>query len=695
METQKSRIIVAVAEGRRQTCGLVEMDIAYPLNINLCATSESSATWHDTINTIARMSPDVLLVSLSQRDSPLTVQLKETLNCTIRCIGRKSFNQSNGESEYGRLSANKITSSPTYLECAALNVLLEHVIDEEDCTFANGCISFVEVSPSGRLLMDQATLENLEIVRNRRTGHRQGSLFGLFKPSSGSGARLLKKTLMSPICDVNTLNGRYDVVDLLNEKNGVLRKIQQKLRQTNLEQICRLLVFVPRKQSNLNCARSIAGVLGLVDLLRTLPGLGKIIQELQSSASTEMSSNLLQCMADNLLADVFPTMLATIRNLLALNSLDEDSMQDDDGSSSSSSNGGGSSQKSSAYNIKQRRQIFCVKPGVSGSLDVSRATYLLCLESIDQLFNSYVASWDVVGLELRHEKNAIVLRMPIGSEHLPNELDIQRRTKKYMCGSTKELGSLVKRVQECIHECYHHTFAAIQNLLLNIRLQIQAISSIADSLAYLDLLTTFSTLSSNHNYTRPDLLHQQGARVGTIAISQGRHPIAERLHQGTRFIPNDVLLTAGRNVQLVLGPNSSGKSTYLRTVAVTVVLAQSGCFVPAKRCQLQLRDRILSRLSCEDDCEKNLSTFELEASEAAYICRSLTSCSLILFDEFGRSTSSKEALSLSYAVAGNERCVLSSLLCAVCALCIVHCFCCVVKKVAEFCVHVFFETLIV
>ena len=113
----------------------------------------------------------------------------------------------------------------------------------------------------------------------------------------------------------------------------------------------------------------------------------------------------------------------------------------------------------------------------------------------------------------------------------------------------------------------------------------------------MDLLTTFSTLSSNHNYTRPDLLHQQGARVGTIAISQGRHPIAERLHQGTRFIPNDVLLTAGRNVQLVLGPNSSGKSTYLRTVAVTVVLAQSGCFVPAKRCQLQLRDRILSRLS--------------------------------------------------------------------------------------------------
>jgi DNA mismatch repair protein MSH4 len=413
------------------------------------------------------------------------------------------------------------------------------------------------------------------------------------------------------------------------------------------EQICRLLVFVPRKQSNLNCGRSIAGVLGLVDLLRMLPSLSKLIAGLHVQATTELSSTLLETLADNLSADVFSNILAMIRESMALNSLDDDA--------TSTTGQGSRDRKSTAYNLKQRRQIFCVKPGLSGNLDVARATYLLCLESIDALFATYSTKWDIVGMELRHEKNTITIRMPVpvnAQQELPKEFDIHKKTKKYLSGSTKELGSLVKRVQECIQECYHHTFVSIQQLLVDIRNQIQNISSIADSLAYLDLLTTFSTLSSNYNYTRPVLL-QQSEHVGTIAIQQGRHPVAERLRTSIQqYVPNDVLLTSGRNVQLVLGPNSSGKSTYLRTVAVTVVLAQSGCFVPAKRFQLQLRDRILSRLSCEDDCEKNLSTFELESSEAAYICRSLTSCSLILFDEFGRSTSSKEALSLSYAVAG-------------------------------------------
>ena len=215
-----------------------------------------------------------------------------------------------------------------------------------------------------------------------------------------------------------------------------------------------------------------------------------------------------------------------------------------------------------------------------------------------------------------------------------------------MIGTTKELGSLVKRVYECIHECYHHTFVQIQDLLSNIRNQIKAISSIADTLAFLDLVSTFALVCSNSNYVRPEI----NTRMGTIAIQQGRHPVAERL-DGIDFVSNDVLLMPSRGFQLVLGPNSAGKSTYLRMVALAVVLAQSGCFVPATRCQLQLRDRILTRLSCEDDTEKNLSTFQLEASEAALIARSLTPQSLILFDEFGRSTSSKEALSLSYAVA--------------------------------------------
>ena len=632
----RSRTIVAVAEGRRNTCGLAEVDLQYPLSMSLCATSESSSSWHDTLNTISRLAPDVVLIPISQRNSELSTTLQDELvSCQFEFLGRKSFNQAAGLSEFERLTMSYMTN-PTYLVCAALKAVVDFAGNVEDVIFADCCIEFVSVSPSGRLLMDRATLENLEIVRNRRTGNRKGSLFDLFAPSSGLGARLLKKTLMSPVAHIDTLNGRYDTVALLLQNTATLRKLRQKLNRTNLEQICRLLAFIPRTHSNLNCARSIGGVLGLVDILRSLPSLATIVSELLQGATTTKSKQLLQESVTNLSNPLFADMLAMIREGMALSSLDDDS-------SESGSQGRG-------YNVKQRREIFCISPGTSGPLDVSRATYLQCLQAIDTLFDQYVTSWSIVGMELRHEKKTIVIRMPLSSEHLPHDLDITRKTKKYMCGTTKELGSLVKRVQECVAECYHHTFVEIQSLLTNIRNQIKAIASIADTLAFLDLVGTFATLSSFANYTRP-FITSSAPQVGTIAIKQGRHPVAERMATSERYIPNDVLLTSGRNFQLVLGPNSSGKSTYLRTVACTVILAQCGCFVPALKCSIQLRDRILSRLSCEDDTEKNLSTFQLEASEAAYITRSLTSNSLILFDEFGRSTSSKEALSLSYATA--------------------------------------------
>jgi DNA mismatch repair ATPase MutS len=242
----KSRVVVAVAAGRRHTCGIVEVDLEYPMEIQLCTTSESSASWCDTQNTIARLQPDLILIPLNQSTTALTKQLQESLpsTCEFRFVARKSFNQSSGEEEYIRLSATRTVDRPSYLVCAALKALLESCTNEEDCTFASGCVSFVEISPTGRLLMDQATLENLEIVRNRETGHRQGSLYGMFKPSSGSGSRLLKKTLMSPIVDINTLNGRYDVVELLTEKNGICRKIQQKLKLTNLGNVTLLFVVV-------------------------------------------------------------------------------------------------------------------------------------------------------------------------------------------------------------------------------------------------------------------------------------------------------------------------------------------------------------------------------------------------------------------------------------------------------------------
>ncbi len=681
----RSAVIVAVAEGRREQAGLAMLDRNDPLKIVLCQTSEASKTWADTLNTVYAWEPRTILVPLSRSESELSTRLAETFSdAAFKCVARRHFSQEQGVAVYDRISrpsSKRADLRGEYLLTMALAALVEYVEGVEGVHMASGVVTITEKATAGHCLMDRATIENLELVANRRTGKQDhGSLFGIFRPSSACGARLLRSTLMSPLTDLPTISARHDSVALIGACPDLAFKLRQMLRQVKVEPLVRMLAFKPKHVTPKVARRAIHGVLRLGDLLRLIPKLAAVVVQLADKADAygggggggggaspdgvsdpslwdTSYSELLRAAADNLQDEVFAGILARIRETL---------------------DRGKSEEEHKDQRGRQEQEVFAVKPGRSGALDCARQLHILCLEDIDNLFLTYKSSWQVHGMELKWSKSyGHHLRLAAGAkgdaaqDHrggggggrgsgpggggqrggLPLEFEVTRRTKKYLFGTTKELARLCKRDEEAVEDCYAQTFHELQQLLDTVREHVPSVACLADTVAYLDLLSTFAHLGAKSpgSYVRPRLVESTGA--STIVIQRGRHPVTERTCKAS-FRENDLFLNqATSNFQLVLGPNASGKSTYLRQTALITVLGQAGCNVPAARAQLVICDRIYTRLSTEDNLESNQSTFMLECSEAAYIMGGLSPSSLVLFDEFGRSTSTREALGLSYAVA--------------------------------------------
>ncbi|MHA1441652.1 MAG: MutS-related protein [Candidatus Heimdallarchaeota archaeon] len=169
----------------------------------------------------------------------------------------------------------------------------------------------------------------------------------------------------------------------------------------------------------------------------------------------------------------------------------------------------------------------------------------------------------------------------------------------------------------------------------------------SEMLSELDCLTTFADISRTNNYIRPKVNNSY-----KLAIKNGRHPVVEKMLFDTSFIPNDTTMDSNSEQLLIItGPNMSGKSTYIRQVALITLMAQIGCFVPAESATIGIVDRIFTRIGASDDISKGLSTFLVEMNETANILNNATKRSLIILDEIGRGTSTFDGVSIAWAVA--------------------------------------------
>jgi DNA mismatch repair protein MSH4 len=217
------------------------------------------------------------------------------------------------------------------------------------------------------------------------------------------------------------------------------------------------------------------------------------------------------------------------------------------------------------------------------------------------------------------------------------------RNKQKIEFQTLELMKRNQKIIEAHQEVLLLSGTAVQDLIVELRGGLSKMFKICEGVAMLDMISSFAQLVTIQDYVRPQL-------TDTLAIKSGRHPIREKIH-GITFVPNDVYATQQTRFQIITGCNMSGKSTYIRSIALMSVMAQIGCFVPAQYASFPLLHQLFARVSLDDSIEANVSTFAAEMRETAFIIRNVHCRSIVIVDELGRGTSTRDGLAIALAIA--------------------------------------------
>ena len=226
---------------------------------------------------------------------------------------------------------------------------------------------------------------------------------------------------------------------------------------------------------------------------------------------------------------------------------------------------------------------------------------------------------------------------------LPDVFINQYRRKTFVECQTLDLLKWNQKIADSHHEVLQMSDKAVQELIDQVRADAAPLIRICEAIALLDMVAAFAQLVTTLDYCRPEL-------TNTLAIKNGRHPIREKA-QHDRFVPNDAYATQQSRFQIVTGCNMSGKSTYIRSLALMAIMAQTGSFVPATYASFPVFHQLFARMSMDDSIEANVSTFAAEMRETAFILRNVDERSMVIIDELGRGTSTRDGLCIAIAIA--------------------------------------------
>jgi DNA mismatch repair protein MutS len=452
-----------------------------------------------------------------------------------------------------------------------------------------------------RMLLDATTLKNLEITKNMRSGEIEGSLLGILDETfTPMGGRLLRNWLLNPLLDPGEIKQRQDAVEVLMSDPVRFSKMQSLLK--NIYDIERLASRISNGTAN---ARDL---LSLKDSLKTLPELKSLLQEYKDKTLESLSEQIdvlseIKLLIERSIADDPPVTVK--EGGLIKNGFDPEIDELRDISSSG---------KDFIASLQTRERE---RTGIS-SLKVG----------YNKVFGYYI--------EVTKANLSLVPKEYIRKQTLVNG-------ERFITPELKEYEAKVLGAEERLKTLEYEVFIKIRN---DIAKETEKLQKTSSAIAELDVLMSFAYIARKYNYERP-LVEDSDI----IQISEGRHPVIERMATGEKFIPNDCLMDSEtNNILIITGPNMAGKSTYMRQVALIVLMAQIGSFVPAKEARVGIVDRIFTRIGASDVITKGQSTFMVEMIETANILNNATNKSLILLDEVGRGTSTFDGISIAWAV---------------------------------------------
>jgi DNA mismatch repair protein MutS len=450
--------------------------------------------------------------------------------------------------------------------------------------------------------LDMATIRNLELLKSRSEEGHEATLFAVLdKTVSAMGSRLLREWMVRPLLHTAAINARHEAVaELVNEMpvrmsiRTALRAVQDLMRLSSRISIG---AATPRE------------VLALKQSVAVLPELRTVLSSLGAPLLQDFIKNWddLADVHELIERTILPNAPTTIRE-------------------------GG-----------------IIRDGYHGSLDELRCSCRDGKQWIAQLELQEREQTGIESLKIRfnHVFGYYIEVTKTNAARVPD-----RYMRKQTLANAERFTTIaLKELEDRVTGADLKLIVLEQNLFEQIRAQLAKESSrlqaMGSTLAALDVLAGLAETAALHRYVRPEL-HEDG----TIRIVEGRHPVVERLGSSEGFIPNDTYLNLDTDRLMVLtGPNMSGKSTYLRQIALIVLLAQMGSFVPARSAEIGMVDRIFTRVGASDNLAAGQSTFMVEMTETAQILHSATHRSLIILDEIGRGTSTYDGLSIAWSVA--------------------------------------------
>ncbi len=463
----------------------------------------------------------------------------------------------------------------------------------------NNINTFKVTDRASQMMLDPTALKNLEILKNAAEGKKYGSVLWLLdKTRTGMGARRLSTMLTSPLADANEIERRLDAVDELCRATVVRMGIEDALG--GVRDIERLTGRISNGNLQPNDCLALSSSLAVIPNLRfRLAGF-----------SSELLTGIMRRLVDT-------------KEICALIDRAIDPQ---------------------ASTLKEGNYIReGYNEELDGLRDVSRGSKTLLAD-----------------LETRERERTGIRTLKVGfnrvfgyyievsnsfKDRIPYNY-IRKQTlstgERYINDELKELEGKILGSDEKAQRLQEHLYSELLDILMR---NIPVFQQVAQAVAELDCFTSLAVVAKENKYCRPVM--KEG---GELIIEEGRHPVVEAISR-ERFVPNDCLLDGGDNrTMIITGPNMAGKSTYLRQVALIVFLAHVGSFVPAKRAEIPLCDRIFTRIGASDNLILDKSTFMVEMSEVANILRNATSRSLLILDEVGRGTSTFDGLSIAWAV---------------------------------------------
>jgi len=446
------------------------------------------------------------------------------------------------------------------------------------------------------LILDPLTLKNLEIVESIHPEEGK-SLFEIINFTKTSmGARFLKKNLLFPLKDVEKIKERYEAVSELVEKPFLRKTISEILSEfVDFE---RVLSRIVRKKSLpseiIKLSDNFLEIRKLKDVLLTcenkiLWSIGKKLHDME-----EIAFYIKKYLKEN------PT-----------------------------SPGEGN----------------CIKEGICEELDELRDLKLNSAKKIKEIEKREREKTGIPNLRIKYNQ-VIGFFIEITKSYLdrvPKDY-IRKQTltqsERFITEELKELESKILSAEDRIKELENYLY---EKLLEKIKEEKEKILDISENIALLDLILCFSEVAVKYGYKKPEITLEK-----EIILKNSRHPVVE--HTVSEFIPNDIEMLPEKFFVLITGPNMGGKSTFLRQIALCVILAQCGSFIPAEEGKIGIVDRIFTRIGASDDVARGISTFYAEMLEVSQILNNATEKSLILLDEIGRGTSTYDGLAIAWAV---------------------------------------------